>query len=386
MHPDEVMALATVMQVDGSSYRRPGARMLIRPGGQTVGTISGGCLEQDVLCHAVEIIQGGEPKLLTYDTASEEDILFGVGLGCNGVVRILLERLEPLHSSGVLPLSVIEFIAQLFHRKQTGVVATVFRLQGDAGIPVGSRLMLHRENQVVSGSFTPALQEQALAQARKCLSEQKSCVERYPTEDGAATILFEVLRAPPRLFIFGAGYDARPLVRLAKELGLRVSVVDARPAYATADRFPEADDVILAAPESDGIWRTLDERSAAVIMSHNYAADCAWLNRLLPLPLAYLGLMGPRKRAERMLRQLCAEGFRPSNLQLAKLHNPVGLDLGAENPEQIALSILAELQAKLAGHSGGSLRDKRASIHSACGWPAAFSPAKEPNVCLEPLS
>jgi xanthine/CO dehydrogenase XdhC/CoxF family maturation factor len=163
--------------------------------------------------------------------------------------------------------------------------------------------------------------------------------------------------------IFGAGYDAAPLARLAKELGFHVTVADARPAYAQPGRFPEADAVVVARPEEIGRL-ALDATTAVVIMSHNYLTDRAFLKALLPLPLRYLGLMGPGARGVRMLQELRQEGFAASDAMLRQFHNPVGLDIGAESPEQIALSILAEIQTVISGHAGGLLREKKSSIHT----------------------
>jgi xanthine/CO dehydrogenase XdhC/CoxF family maturation factor len=318
--------LATIVKTVGSSYRRAGARMLIFANGDMIGSISGGCLEQDVIAHSEQVRASGKAMLLSYDTTPEEDILFGVGLGCKGVIEIWLEPLEAAAET-------LDFCEHIFASGENGVVATVFR-----GESAGQRWFSANE-----------------AEARS------SAARRH---DSGAEIFFDVVQPPVNLFIFGAGYDAIPLARLASDLGYRVTVVDRRPAYATRDRFPFADAIILKAP-SDISELGINKRSAAIVMSHHYVSDRDCLQALLPLPLAYLGLMGPRRRAETMLQEIRADGLIVGDESLRKLHNPVGLDIGAEGPDEIALAILAEINAVLAGHGGGMLREKKGPIHSA---------------------
>ena len=357
--PDKAAALATLVQTSGSTYRRPGARMWISSGGESVGSISGGCLERDVIEKAQAVIQNGQPLLLTYDTTAEEDLVFGAGMGCKGTVHILVEPVLP----GSPAAGLIQFVNHLFQRRQSGAVATVFRLQGIAPARLGDHLMLDPDGAVSGKIQDPGLQSKMLAAARAALPASRPATVELELAGGKTDVFVEVIHAPAPLVIFGAGYDAAPLARLAKEVGFHVTVADVRPAYARPDRFPEADAVVVLRPEE--IARlALNERTAAVIMSHNYLTDRAFLKALLPLPLRYLGLMGPKDRAQKMIRELRQEGFAAGEAMLRQIHNPVGLDIGAENPEQIALAILAEIQAVLSGHAGGLLRDKRSSIHS----------------------
>jgi xanthine/CO dehydrogenase XdhC/CoxF family maturation factor len=184
-----------------------------------------------------------------------------------------------------------------------------------------------------------------------------------PTGIGSADVFLEKISAPPALVIFGAGEDARPLVRLAKEVGWHVTVADSRPAYATPTRFPEADIVVNATAQESASQLAADDSVFAVVMTHRYAEDLSLLRALLPQPLAYLGLLGPRKRTERLLAQLRTEGFVPDAAMLAKLHAPVGLDLGGSTPETVALAILAEMQCRLTRRDPIHLRDRAAPIH-----------------------
>jgi xanthine/CO dehydrogenase XdhC/CoxF family maturation factor len=356
-HGDESLAMATVVQTTGSSYRRPGARMLILPNRATIGSISGGCLEQDVIDKAADVCRTGQPVLLTYDTSTEEDIIFGVGLGCDGLVKILL---EPVRRPSIL----LSFLENLMSRRETGIVATLFQIEGSVPAQTGDRLLLEENGHVMGSPLPAVVTQKLLTSAQDVASSRRSANVRFEMDGGALEAFVEIIDPPAALVLFGAGYDAIPMVRLAKELGFHVTVIDGRPAYAQTARFPQADEVITAHPGEELPCR-IDERTSAIIMSHNYLADRGWLKKLLPLNLRYLGLMGPRKRAEKMLRELRQEeGIQAHDLLEGRLHSPVGLDIGAEGPEQIALAVLAEIQAACTGHSGGMLREKKGAIHS----------------------
>jgi xanthine dehydrogenase accessory factor len=357
--PDKTAALATLVQTSGSTYRRPGARMFVCADGQSVGSISGGCLERDVIEQARSVMEDGQSILLTYDTTPEEDLVFGAGLGCKGAVHILVEPVRPGSSAARL----IQFIGHLFQHRHSGAVATVFRVSGLVGARPGDRLMLDPDGSVTGETGDAALQSKMLAAAREALPSSRPRAVEFALAAGTAEVFVEVIHAPVPLVIFGAGYDAAPLARLAKELGFHVTVADLRPAYAQADRFPEADAVVVVRPEETARL-ALNAQTAVVVMSHNYLTDRAFLKELLPLPLRYLGLMGPKARAQKMLQELREEGPGAGAALAGQIHNPVGLDIGAESPEQIALAILAEIQAVISGHAGGLLREKTASIHS----------------------
>jgi xanthine/CO dehydrogenase XdhC/CoxF family maturation factor len=358
-------ALATVVQTEGSSYRRPGARMLILPGGESAGSISGGCLEQDIIAHAQTIMAGGTARVLSYDTSTEEDLVFGVGLGCKGVVRVLVEPIRSFARDRAGGSTLLQFIADLFSNRQSGVVATVFAAEGEPGIGIGSRLMVTEAGVILDEFKDTGLSKSILDDARAVLMNRRSKTRMYEAGTGGVEVLLEIIESPTPLVIFGAGFDAIPLVRMAVETGFRVSVADGRAAYATKQRFPDADQVLIVQPGSLPAELELTPRTAAVIMSHNYALDRAFLTALLPLPLRYLGMMGPKKRAEKMVQESREEGFEIDDQQLHRLHNPIGLDIGAEGPEQIALAVLGEIQAVIAGHGGGFLREKKTSIHAA---------------------
>lgn len=323
--PTAAAALATLVRVEGSSYRRPGARLLLTADGRRIGSISGGCLEDDLLAHAQSVLADGRPQTVTYDTTAENDLRWGVGLGCHGVVRLVVERLSPQ------PLWMVTLRENLRRRVPT-TLAVVW--DGPEGTPLGTRL-----------------------------------VENLGTLP-AASIFRETVAPPPSLVIFGAGDDTKPMVRFAKELGWDVAVVDPRPAYADPDRFPEADAVVVARPEQASARVAIGAGTLAVIMTHRYAHDLPLLRTLLPRPLAYLGLLGPRKRAEKILADLADEGLDITPAMRRRFHAPVGLDLGADGPDEVALAIMAEMKACLAGRDGRPLREREKPIHEDAPAPA----------------
>lgn len=352
---NRIAALATVIEVRGSTYRRPGARMLMTQSGY-IGSISGGCLEADVFEHAQQVMALGEPMVVKYDTTSPDDIVWGLGLGCNGLVRVFIERLAPHKRSHS-----VAFLAECYQDQQIGVLATVVR---GADLVLGTHLMLQQDGKVRNYIEDSALAASVLEDAHAALRNNRSILKLYPLPGGEAEVFIEAIQPPVPLAIFGAGYDAVPVVNFAKALGWHVTVVDSRPAYATKERFPVADAIVLARPEQVRDRIPLDSRTVAVVMTHNYLHDQALLQTLLPSPVRYLGILGPKSRTERLLEELRGAGILFSPEQLCRLYGPVGIDIGADTPEAIALSIVAEIQAVLANREGGLLRNRKGAIHS----------------------
>jgi xanthine/CO dehydrogenase XdhC/CoxF family maturation factor len=338
-------ALATLARARGSSYRRPGARLLLTADGARTGAISGGCLEDDVLLRAKAVAAGGAAQAVTYDTTAENDLVWGVGLGCHGVVDVVVEKITD-RSAGWA-----ECVGAAWARREDAAVAVAFH--ADDAAKLGTRAALAGDGKNFWGDTAlRAGLEQALARGAS-----------HHAAVGGAEFFFELVARPVPLVIFGAGDDARPLCRMAAELGFAVSVGDARPAHATRERFPEADTVLADGPEMLAGRVALDERTVAVVMTHHYVHDVPLLRALLPRPLAYLGLLGPRQRAEKILADLAADGLAVTPEMRARLRAPVGLDVGATTPETVALAVLAEIQAVLAGRDGRPLRERRGSIH-----------------------
>jgi xanthine dehydrogenase accessory factor len=312
------MALATVVATRGSTYRRAGARLLIPPEGEPIGNISGGCLEGDVARIGREVIAAGEPRLVEFDMTADDDAVWGYGLGCNGAIELFVEPTGgTLESVGAL-------------RSGEGACLVIPLSGPDLGV--------HRLE--TDGTAAAALRDGS---------------PRVVEVDGER-IFFEPLLLPLRLLVCGAGHDAIPLVRQAVELGWRVVVVDVRRTLLTPDRFPGA---AFADPDPPKAAATLtpDQRTAVILMSHNYLRDIAYLRSFLDAPLAYLGVLGPRGRTEQML----AEIGEPQ--AISRLHAPAGLDIGAEGPEEVAHAIVAEILAVIRGRQGRPLGKRRGPIH-----------------------
>jgi xanthine/CO dehydrogenase XdhC/CoxF family maturation factor len=353
----EPAVLATLVRVKGSSYRKPGARMVLAAAGGQTGVLSAGCLETDLKARVAAVLEKAQPQVAAFDLGSELDLIWGTGMGCQGTAEVLLEPVLPGRTAPWMSLC-----GQLLAGRRSGVLATVFGVQGETVHPVGERFLLDPQGQSLLPPAGPFAEELALGMAQ-ALAQGTPANLTLPSCSGSLDILIEPLLPPFALWIFGAAEHARPLARLAKELGWFLGIVDHRPALATAERFPEADRIILGHPPESLRELPLDGRSAALVVSHVYDKDRQALAALLQQPLGYLGLQGNRARSARILQELQDEGLVLTEAQRQILHIPAGLDLGAESPEANALSMLAEVQAALANHGGGSLRDRTGSIH-----------------------
>ncbi|GAB3835589.1 XdhC family protein [Hymenobacter jeollabukensis] len=352
-------ALATVVEVEGSAYRRPGARMLVTDDGQLTGAISGGCLEGDARQRARQALVRRQPTLVTYDTSDEDDPRHGLGPGCQGVVRILLEPLDFQD-----PDNPLELLRGFARHPEPAVLATVFRCAaGQAVADLGQRLLLLPGGQVRGSALDNlALTADIRRDADQALGQDQSLIREYAAPGGTVRVFLEVLRPPLRLAVYGAGNDAQPLVRLAAGLGWQVTVVDGRPRQAAPERFPEAAEVrVVPLGQVPELPLTADY---AVLLTHNYAYDLAVLQRLLDAPTQYIGLLGPRQKAARLLEELREEVPEAEARLQGRLYSPIGLNLGAETPEEIALSIVAEIQAVRQGRPGGMLTHSPDPIHA----------------------
>lgn len=342
--------LATVVQTEGSAYRGPGTRMLIESLAESTGSISGGCLEGDVRQQAVQLLETGKPQLLHYDYTGEDDFLWGTGMGCSGVMRVLLER-SPTPAIAALQASAID--------GKSSLLATVFCAKDSIHASAGQYLYLDHSGAENGDISAAALREKIrrdlrdMAMRQSLVRQTQSAPHYY--EDERAWVLLESLEPPTSLVLFGAGYDAEPIVHMATALGWRISLVDHRLPYARDERFPGAERVWLA---PSGQWPdglALPPGSAALVMSHNYLQDQAMLRVLLRQPLGYLGLLGPRQRSQRLVEELAREGIVAAHPE--RFYAPLGLDLNAQTPEEIALAAIAEIQAVLSERGGNSLRD-----------------------------
>ena len=340
-------ALATVVKTSGSSYRLPGARLLVTESGQRAGSISGGCLEDDVAKKAWWLTEGNQRVVRKYDTTSDGEIVPEFGLGCSGIIHVLLERVNP---DAAFVLDTLELVRK---SRQSACIAHVLQPSPLAG----QRLTLHADGQSRTECDDPELAEALTAECQAALEAQAS---KLVLLKAGIEVYIEFLKPPERLLVFGAGNDAVPVTELASYLGWEVFVFDGRPQYARPDRFPQANEVSVCQPLNPSIAGRIDPWTVAVLMTHSYGQDLDFLRELSTYSLPYLGILGPRKRTIQLLEDA---GLDPSRLAPA-IHSPMGLDIGADGPEQVALSVIAEIQAALNGRNGGLLRNRDGSIHS----------------------
>lgn len=343
-------ALATVVKVEGSSYRRPGARMLITEDGQLTGAISGGCLEGDALRKALSAIIQQENKLITYDTTDEDDAKFGIQLGCNGIVHILFEPIRETDE-----LNPIAILTALQSNRENAVLVTLFSLTHRQQFGTG---MLFKNKPVLS-KIPKLIRDEIVQDVHKIFENKTSAFKVYKQDNQQIDAFLEFIKPPISLIIAGAGNDAQPLAEMAYLLGWEVTVIDGRPTHATPQRFANATKVLVSKPENILAQIQIDEQTAFVLMTHNYNYDLELLKSLLETNASYIGTLGPKKKLLRMLDELDLA----TRINQARVYGPIGLDIGAETAEEIAISILAEIKSVFAGASAIFLKDKNKPIH-----------------------
>lgn len=356
----DAAVLATVVKVEGSTYRRPGARLLVTRGGEWVGGVSGGCLEGDLVRKAWWRTEDG-PAVVTYDSTADDETAWQFGLGCNGVVHVLLERLTPAGPDPLAP------VRRCVAAGRPGVIATVFRADAATGLAPGDRLTLSGDGRWEGHVGSDELADRLRADAADCLAHDRGRAGVYALPGGEAEVAFEVVRPPVRLIVFGAGFDAAPVVAAAKALGWSVAVVDRRPGAAHRPAFAAADEVLTGPARAACDRLRPDARTAAVVMNHSFPDDRDAVAAALRSPARFVGVLGPRARTEKILAEL--PGLGPDHL--ARVYAPVGLDIGADTPEEIAAAVVAQVVAVLAGRAGGHLRDRPGPIHRRDTAPAA---------------
>jgi len=353
--------IATVVKVEGSAYRRPGARMVIAQMGDATGTVSGGCLESDVSKKAWWLTASGKPSIRSYSTGEDDDELeeaeLSFGLGCNGTVHILFERVRPQAAS-----LVVDVLREVRSSGNPAALATVIGSHSERQTAIGERVAL-----ALGGELQVEMRERWLAQRvaedlQSVLDARRSATRTYEGQGGDIEVLLEYIPAPRRLVIFGAGHDASPLVSMARLQGWLITLIDARPHFARAQRFPDADRVLAAPLEPMPELAEIIADAAVVVMTHSLTQDRHWLGLVLEGTPRYIGQLGPRSRTERLLDELPAHLRRTA--AAAQLHYPVGLDVGGDTPDSVALSILSEINAVFNGRDGGMLKHREASIHA----------------------
>lgn len=347
-------ALATVVKVRGSSYRSPGARMLITDDGKWIGSISGGCLEGDALRKARQVMMDKKPMTVTYDTREESNQNLGIGLGCNGVIDVLIEPIDILENNN--PINIFE---KFISAKEPLALATIFN--GPTG--VGEKMIFHSTGEVEDYFSNNELSIKVREDLAKLFSSKRSEAKAFQLHGIETEVFLEVIQPTVSLIIFGGGFDARPVSQLAKTLGWDVLVTDECVAHIAPLFFPTADKLSLC--HRDFIDRDFDITSftACVLMSHNYEYDRDVLKKLLHTETPYIGILGPRKRFDKMQNEFAEQGTLLKPEDIHRIHSPIGLDIGAETPDEIAISIIAEIQGKFVNRSGGFLKYRNAPIH-----------------------
>jgi xanthine dehydrogenase accessory factor len=366
LEESEPAGLATVIRTTGSAYRKEGAKMICRDGGRLIGSISGGCLEADVYERSMMVVDRNRTEIVEYDTNAENDNVWGLGIGCNGVVEVLIESLEWWRTA-----TGREVFHELGNRVRDGRRCALVTIVHQDGIPLTSvkRILVDLEGATFGTFGDAALDEAAARTASAILREPKARSRRVRLDvGGVSTDAFVDAMVPPlRLIVFGAGHDALPMVRFGREVGMLVTVVDSRPQFTTENRFPDADRVVCVEAERVAEKVSFTGRPALVLMSHHYLKDLAVLRQIFESneEFEYVGALGPRSRTERMLEELRAAGVEIRSPVLDVLRAPIGLDLGSESPAEIALSVIAEILAARNDRSSRPLRDKKGMIHAA---------------------
>lgn len=337
--------LVTVVGVDGNAYRRPGARMLVGSDGHTVGSVTAGCVEGAVRETVDTVLDTGTARLRRFDLAADDDV-WGLGVGCDGVVDLLVEPVGP----SARPLT------RPFRDREPVTVVTA--IDPDAPVRIGTRAV-HRPQ---ADGLDPGGWEDAPAGTAAIETAAREATGRR-TLPGGTTVFVDRIRPPPRLYLFGTGTDVGPVVETAARAGFQVVVVGFRGGRATADRFPAATDVRSGSPAEVRSMVDVDDRSYAVVMTHDFVDDTVLVDELTRTDIGYLGLMGPSERFDRIREALAADGRTLSTAELAPIHTPIGLDLGSGTPHGIAISIVAELLAVDNGTEPIHLSDSGGPIH-----------------------
>lgn len=338
---EESLVLATIIATEGSTYRKPGAMMLVSREGAFAGMISGGCLEGDLLQHAEKVFSSGEPAFLTYDMHAGEDLVWSLGLGCDGVIHLMLQRLDQADGFG--------FLQQLEASHcglQAAMIALVIRAAGN--FRAGALALLDQSgistgDPVLLGVLNDAAEDWPGWRYRKISLDEN---------DHVVEIMLVHAPRQTKVLICGAGPDAVPVARVLVELGWGVQVVDHRRAYSKPDRFPAKCTVTQVRPEHLGESINLDQVDAVVIMSHHLENDTAYLGALAGHAIPYVGVLGPRARRDHLCKMAQSSD--------RQVHGPIGLDIGAELPAAIALSVSAEIHAVLNQRDGRPLTSKAA--------------------------
>jgi len=342
-HEEQALVLGTVVATSGSTYRKPGAMMLIAEDSSYQGLISGGCLEADLAAHARDVFADGKTRNVCYDMSEGDDFAWGLGLGCDGIIHLMLQRLDRNTGFGFF-----ETLDRAWKAKRSGLLSLVkassdpkfstgvFALDCGADYSTGEPLLIKSIHTHEGASFSGGHD-----------MSRRYWQETIDIGNGDIELLLIPIMPPPAILICGAGHDAVPVARLAGEMGWNCTIVDHRGGFARADRFPPSCDVRVLQPAELSQHIALEKIDAAVLMTHHLGHDRSYLSQVIGASLPYIGLLGPRARRDRLLNEI--------GVSDVHVFGPAGLDIGAEMPESIALAIVAEIHAFLNRRDGSML-------------------------------
>ncbi|MDB5247566.1 MAG: XdhC family protein [Segetibacter sp.] len=346
-------AMATVARVEGSSYRRTGARMLVQDNGTYLGGISGGCLEGDALRRAQKAIAQNKPSVITYDTTTDDGHQIGAGLGCNGIIDVLFTPLvsEDQHNP-------VRLLSALTETRVPRVIVSITGCHEKPDV-LGKTLLFENDEQFNHAFAIGNIATSVLSDIKNALASQTSSTKTYDSPLGVIKVFIELILPVTHLVIYGSNYDIHTVVRIAKEIGWNVTVVT-NTAKADKSLFSAASRIINNKGQEKPM---IDRHTAVLLMEHDYKTDFGNLRYALQTSASYIGLLGPRKRSRKMFDALMNEGNHVSEEDLQRIYSPAGLDIGAATPEEIALSIVAEIRSHFAGREGMSLRLRQGTIY-----------------------
>ena len=346
---DSQAVIAHIVNVEGSAYRRPGAKMVVFENRVGVGNITAGCLEGEVLDIASKVLETRTPLLQTYDLMQDRDDMWGLGVGCNGIIDILLEQIDSSYQP----------ILDAIDQGHPIGVATI--LSGDA--PLGTKAYYTEDTGFSTSEDIPNwLSNELTTILPSLLRKGKSTTMDLETSSGKARIFVDIIAPIPQLIVIGTGNDVAPVVDVGKINGFSVSIISFRKGINTSEKFPNADQFYYSSPTSISSIVELNTNTYVVIMTHNFVDDRLALEHLLSTPVNYIGLLGPQNRFEEMLSEFSAEGKDISS-NFHRIFTPIGLDLGGGSPYQIATSIISEVLSIHNQRSSGHLRDRQGPIH-----------------------
>lgn len=352
---NQKVALATVVKVDGSAYRRPGARMLVTESGELVGAISGGCLEGDALRKAQTVIFQQKSMVVTYDTTDEDDQKFGIGLGCNGIIQILIEPVD--FDDPHNPIALLEMTS---NKRSVSWIVTMVSLENQRAEQIGTFGIFSGKEFVGKSEKVSEKLLDIISEKITYYSENQIFNNQNFTESGDLFTFIEPVKPAIRLLLFGAGNDTIPVAKMADLMGWKVILLDGRKNHASKQRFPTVQEILVGPPDIVLQGVGFDPFTVALLMTHNFDYESVILEKLQTENLPYIGILGPRKKTQKLIERLEEKGVQ---VLTENLFAPLGLDIGAEGSEEIALSVMSEIRAVLNRKNPIHLREKDGPIH-----------------------